>query len=863
MASDAEIDLLVNATRTLPELERDLARVISTAERNADDIDLNTVVDVRDSIDSTLRDLDRVRRAAEAGADDIDLLAVLDQIESLTGMRSDVDNLVTQVANQAPDIDLTAVIDRTRSLSRMTRDLNAVVRTAQARVPDIDVNVRTDSDDADVSMRRFTRTLSSATQTALSAGTAMAATGARMGALGVAAGAAVPLVAGFVAELANIVPAAAVAASAMLTVQLASGTLKLALQGVDDAITAVFDPDADPEKLAQALERLAPNARKFVQELQKMRAPLREIQQRVQNRFFAGFDSSLRDLSRAVLPSVSRALDDTADSLNRMARGAAEAATDLGESGILGKALKSSTRSLENLEGIPGQIVAGLGRIAAAAGPSLERITSAVADKADEISESLARAFETGDLQRSIEDAIDVIRQLGRIGGNVLGGLRNIFGGLTQDGSSLFDGLEKITEAFEELTGTDEAQEFFGAVADVARELREALEPLLPILGELAKDIFPILTRVLSGVADLFDRLAPVVEEIAEVAGGILSEAFSKIADLLDRLIPKFQELAEKFGPKLNEFWERLRPLLEEAGVAFGEVLEELGPIIEDMLELTFILAEKLLPIVGGVLMIALMAFIGVLRLLREVFELLQPVIENIARVFRGDFDGALRGSLQLTDRAVGTIKRLFSDMKERVVQTIRDLATQQLAAFRDMFFRVTTAVGEFLNRLFTAFSKIPGIVRDATGDLGGILIDAGADIVRGLISGMQSQLGRLRDIASQIAQVVSGTVKDILKISSPSREFRDIGDDTIQGFIDGLRRAAPGLEDEMRRITAEFQAAAPSGDDTGFRFSVPPQAPPRVHVYVGGEELDRRIVTISDRRIHGRERDLSQGVRT
>jgi phage-related protein len=863
VASDAEVDLLVNATRALPELERDLARVISTAERNADDIDLNAVVDVRDSIDNTLRDLDRVRRAAEAGADDIDLLAVIDQINSLTGLRNDVDSLATQVGNQAPDIDLTAVLNRTRSLSTVTRDLNRVVRAAQAAAPDIDIDVDVDSNAATRGLRGFSQTLASATQTALSAGASFARVGAATGAVGVAAGAAIPLVAAFVGELQNMLPAAAVGTSALLAIGLAAGTVKLAMHGVGEAIEAAFDPDADPEELAKAMRRLAPEARAFVTELQRMRAPLRELQQRVQGRFFEGFDASLRDLSRAVLPSVRTALDSTSTSLNRMARGAADSGRDLGESGILGSALKSATRSLENLERVPGQVVGAFGRLAAAAGPSLERLTKAVSDKSDEISENLARAFESGALEKSIEDAIDAVKQLGRIGGNVLGGLRNVVSGLTQDGNFLFERLEKITQAFEDLTASDEAQEFFKALSVAIAGLNSVLTPVLSLVGELAKLVLPVLTRILEFAAELFERLSPVVQELADTIGAALTPIINGLNRVLDLVLPKFRELADETTPELQKAWSKLRPLVEELGEALGELLVALGPIIVSMLDLTFTLLNHLLPVIGPILKVALMAIIGIIRLLTLVIKELQPVIRAIAQVFRGDFGGAMRSSADLTSKFADRAQQAFGRLVSAIQTAVLRSAVSLSSGFSRMFGDALSRVGDFVRGLGVSMTRIPSIVKQALAGAGSYLLNAGADIVRGLIRGMASQLGRLRSIASEIANVVSGTVKNILKISSPSREFRDIGDDTIQGFINGLRAAAPGLEDEMRRITADFQAAAPGPQGAaGLRFTVPTPVVPDVNVFIGGEPLDKRIVTVADQRVYTRERTVARRVR-
>lgn len=861
MASDAEVDLLINAAGALPELERDLSRIISIAQRNSDDIDINAAVDVRDTIDSTLRDLDRVRRAAEDGAEDIDLLAVLDQIQSLTALRADVDRVVTQVGDQADDIDLTAVINRTRSLAGMTRDLDGLVRAAQATADDIDVDVDVDTDEADRNLGRFTRLLGTAISTAGRAVGSFAKLGAGMGALGVAAGGAVLLVGALVQEMLNIVPAAAVGVSAMLTMQLAANTLKIAMLGVSDAIELAFDPDADPEELEKALQRLAPEARSFVTELRGLRTELSRVQQRVQNRFFRGFDTELRSLSRSLLPTVGRALDDTSASLNRMALGASGAARNLADQGILGSALRSSTRSLQNLERIPAQIVEGLGRIAAAAGPSLERLTSAVADRADDISENLAKAFESGALQDSIEGAIDQIRQLGRIGGNILGGLRNIFSGLTTESGGLFNGLENITQAFEDLTASKEAQDLLNAIGGTLQEVSKALAPLITQFTELAKDIMPIVTRVFEFFGELIERAAPILEDIARELGEFLEPAFRAIGKVLDRVLPLFLDLVDKILPKLRDLWRDISPLVEELSVEFGKLIEELAPLIEDVLRLAFAIFERLLPVIILLIAGGLVVLIGWIKILTRVFKELEPVIETATKLIEGDFSGAMDIGRRQTERLVVAIGTGFQDMARSITERTAQMVTTVRTGAIELKDRFLEQVRSLAAQAVTRFTSLPGQIRTAMLSQVGGLVSAGRDLIDGLARGMLSQLQRVKEIASQIARIVSDTVKNVLRIQSPSRVFMDIGDDTIQGFIDGLRLAAPGLEDTMRGIVDDFTTAGTPAAPT-VRLAVPETGSPVVHVAIAGEAVERRFVALTDSRIVARERDRSRGVR-
>jgi phage-related protein len=73
-------------------------------------------------------------------------------------------------------------------------------------------------------------------------------------------------------------------------------------------------------------------------------------------------------------------------------------------------------------------------------------------------------------------------------------------------------------------------------------------------------------------------------------------------------------------------------------------------------------------------------------------------------------------------------------------------------------------------------------------GTLGTLLYSAGEDLIRGLINGIKGMAG---DAARAARDAVAGAVnsaKGFLGISSPSRVFMEIGEQTTEGLIHGLR---------------------------------------------------------------------------
>lgn len=73
----------------------------------------------------------------------------------------------------------------------------------------------------------------------------------------------------------------------------------------------------------------------------------------------------------------------------------------------------------------------------------------------------------------------------------------------------------------------------------------------------------------------------------------------------------------------------------------------------------------------------------------------------------------------------------------------------------------------------------------------------AGVAAAQGLLQGLNSQQNALIAQAKKIATAITNTIKKALKIKSPSRVMAGLGENTLAGFIEGLRAD----EGELRRV--------------------------------------------------------------
>lgn len=742
-ANQAEVDLVVNAAGALPDLERQLSQIIREAESGADEVDVQASLAVQHSIAVMSTQLQQAIDDVDRTHPTVDVEAALDTLTSLNNLREDVGELTTRINSGLFDpIDLAAELDLGRSLREVTEDLHDLVQDAERTAEAIRLDVEVDEERA---RRRAERINQSFRR--IGEGARVAERGIRTMLLGtaglsLAVGGAANTVAALAAALQQVAPAAAVGTSAILTQKLALGTLKLALIGVEEGIQNVFNQDLTASEFHESIKGLAPEARLFVDEIHTMRRELRAVQQEVQNRVFKDFDEVLRTLAKDAGPRVTLALNRAADSLNAMGRNAANAASTLSKRGILGTALDGANDALETLEKTPGRVVTSFGLLASASAPALNRIATAVDDVSLRIQTKLSKAFESGDLQRAIDGAIDALAQLGRVVGNFGGGIANIFSGLTQNGGGLFEILEKVSGAFERLTASKEFQ---------------------TILNELSLTAGTLVDTILPLVQEAFVQLAPVIETLAPVVRDF-------VAAIGPELIPVIQEL--------------------------GPILVDIALMLEEQLPNAITITKTLLE----ALVIALQAVQFIME------EAVLPAIRKVNEVLDSEFITTIQDVFNTVTDSFPQIGDEFSNLNSQVaesvngmIQVLGDLISTLASEFVDGIVSVVDeAIREFLNLR-------DGIV-SALSDLPGQMFSIGVNIIDGLTGGLLSQVGSLISTAQGIADSISSTISNALDIHSPSRVTRKLGRNVVEGLVEGMldkRKVLTDTSEALAKIVA------------------------------------------------------------
>jgi hypothetical protein len=150
-------------------------------------------------------------------------------------------------------------------------------------------------------------------------------------------------------------------------------------------------------------------------------------------------------------------------------------------------------------------------------------------------------------------------------------------------------------------------------------------------------------------------------------------------------------------------------------------------------------------------------------------------------------------------------------------------------AALKDMAVKalgeLIKGLDEKLTAIKTWFTDLPGKAREALGNFMGKMYEIGVDMIQGMINGIGSMAGALgRKVKDVVSYSGIDLIKDVLGSHSPSQVFHEIGEDTMQGFVNGIGAKTNAVAQSMIAtagvITSQMKDLPGRAFDTGAAIS-------------------------------------------
>lgn len=494
---------------------------------------------------------------------------------------------------------------------------------------------------------------------------------------------------------------------------------------------------------------------------------------------------------------------------------------------------------------------------------------------------------------------------LGAFFSGFMQGFHGLMQGLKPVGS-LFASLAPIVGKLASQLGPILGQAL-SAVAGAVKDLLPALKPLLsvltttlggavkaaaPVLGALAKvlggvlaaafnaikPVLPVVVKAMTkfgtAIADSLPSVLPILKPLAKVLGGALVTAVGALAPLLPQLAQSAKQMVPAFKQLMPEFthlFKVLTPLIPPIAKLAGKIVKlmlAIEPYEIEALALTLHAVSEVVP-----------PLVKLVKLLAHWIGKLIDWAARMATKGQKSFNDFTTSAKHALDRAYKAVVNWGRNAYHAVADwlgRVRDVTAGILARWRAAvarqvgdvkavfhtlasipgqvaryFSRMASAAGDQIGRLIGVVRGIPGRVRGALGNLGGILYSAGQSIIEGLVNGIRSAIGRIRDVLSSVTSMIPDWK------GPPSKDRKllfNAGQLVMQGFSDGIDSRVPKLHSQLAGLTADLSGVRASSNGPGVPSSIAAAtgaAGPAVqNNYYGTVGLDeRKLAELQDRK--------------
>lgn len=407
--------------------------------------------------------------------------------------------------------------------------------------------------------------------------------------------------------------------------------------------------------------------------------------------------------------------------------------------------------------------------------------------------------------------------------------------------------------------------------------------------ANLGAGLLPVVTRAVTFFNSLFSAsspLAPLLERVkaavaplaaAFTGAGTGSSALSGALDAVKAAFASIMPTLLKFGQQIMAV---LGPAIHSIG---GIVTGQLLPAFAAFLPAVTPIVRFFLNVFGGAVVGALK---GVVNVVKGVLTAISGIMNVFAGILKGDwsrawqgvkqiFSGAftaLKGAVQvflnvgvlgifrkgfallksLAQAGWNGLKSLFSASMSAIGSLLGRLPGILRGAFTSAFGAARSAVSTGISTVLSFFRALPGRIVSALGSLGSALYGVGKNIVQGLVNGVRSMAGALKDALLRLLPGPLAKFAGALGINSPSTVFAGYGRNIGEGLIVGVQSQQHAVERAIAQLAVtpalprrgvQVGVAAPGATSAaGSAITViqnyPPATPERAIRHAVGDAL-------------------------
>jgi phage-related protein len=551
----------------------------------------------------------------------------------------------------------------------------------------------------------------------------------------------------------------------------AVSALMLATHGLGAALSTAFDP-AKADQFNAAMKKLAPSARQFVREIQRLRPAFHQLQQDVQQVFFNQLEGTLTRVSGQLLPKLHKGLISLAVDLGKIGDGILR--TFGNRSNDIASIFVAAHEAIKPFIPALAQLVGAFITLGAVGGPLFAALSGGFARLLVQFSQFIEQAADSGALAKFFDDALVILHQLGGLLGSVFDLVTALISALQTDGAQALGFVSALVGQLAAFFASAEGKEMLATVFTLLNtalsSMQQILTPLLPAIGQLVA-IFA------GGLTAALVTITPYLVDVAEI--------LAKHPDLLAAAVAA---------------WMAYKAALIAVAV-YEAIVDALNPV--------------------GWIVLAIAAIAAGAYLIYKNWDAVTRALTSAWTAIKGFFTGIWQWIVSV-GKDIGnwftvTLPGFFASIPGKIWAALSALPGLLGRLFLDALHAAGFAIGVGIGLILAFFIKTPGLIWDAIKSIGHLFVDLWhLSISLGqavLIAGINAVIfvftqlpGKIANFMGRLPGIIGGAFRSAWDWAK--REVRE-GADAVVGFVMRLPGRISGF---MRNVGHDILSGLRSG---------------------------------------------------
>ncbi|MGG6828724.1 UNVERIFIED_CONTAM: terminase [Staphylococcus haemolyticus] len=351
-----------------------------------------------------------------------------------------------------------------------------------------------------------------------------------------------------------------------------------------------------------------------------------------------------------------------------------------------------------------------------------------------------------------------------------------------------------------------------GWFAQLWASIQQTLQPIMPILQQLGQMFMNVLGGLVMGAIQLvigaFQSLWLAISVIFTAIGGIISAAVQLIVGLFTAFI---QFITGDFSGA----WQTLQTTVQNVWTTIWNTIVSIFTQISEFIfnTLNSILGTNITS--WSQIWSAIVQYVT--QIWNSVTQWFGQMAQSVWNKMVQAYNYVVSTGAQWVSSIISTLARFVSSVISGFIRVVSSVASYMAQALSRVISvgaqwvsAIIGAMARFVSGVISGFVNVVSQVQSGMSravntvrNFIGQFVSAGLDLMRGLVQGIMNGMKWVVNAAKNVAQSAVNAAKSVLRIHSPSRVFRGIGQYVSQGLGMGI------LADQHKAVNAVRSVAS------------------------------------------------------